>query len=116
MPAVVEHRLGQPLIRVILNEVIQKAQYRVGRQSRASGKLAFKSPNQRGGVHHRFDFALFVWQKEGRQESDFGARQTQFAIPVADQQFIADVSKAHVGEHLAGIGRAGHALHLQWFR
>ncbi len=65
MPAVVEHGLGEPLVGVVLDQVVQEGQHRIGGNRLASRELGFEAADERRGVHLRLQLAFIVWQIEG---------------------------------------------------
>ena len=108
-PAVVEHRLGQPLVGVVLDQLVQERQRRIGGDQAAPGVGLLEALDERRGVGDRLQLAAQVRQVEGRQQRDLGARQIPQGGVVGQHEAVGDAAVAQHGQHLAGVGRSRRA-------
>ncbi len=55
MPAIVEHRLGKPLVAIVLEDTVDEAHHRISRPHPRAGKHVLESTQERGGIGHRLE-------------------------------------------------------------
>ena len=109
VPAVMEHRLGQPLIAVVFQQVVDERHRRIGRNHAAAGELALEQADDRRRIRHRFQCARWARQIECRQQRYFCARQPARRCAVrGEDQPVGDVAVAQHGQHLSRIRRPRH--------
>ena len=73
-PSIVEHRLGQPFVGVVLEQTIEKSDRRIGRDDRSRRKNLLEAPNLEGRVDHRVVRASILARKnEHRDQRDWHA-------------------------------------------
>jgi len=112
IPAVVEHALGQPLVRVVLDQLVEEGRGGVGREDRSPLDGTLEAADQRGRVRDGDEFSRFVRQVEGRQQRDLRGGQLRRIGRVLLDEEIGDPAIPQHRPHLAGVGRAGRADHL----
>ena len=108
-PAIMEHGLGQPLVGIVLDQLVQEGHGRVVRQHAAPFELPLQPPDDRRGIHHRLQLPLVVGQVEGRQQLHLRPRQIGQGLTARGQEAVGDAPVAQHPEHLAGVGRSGRA-------
>ena len=117
VPAVVEHRLGEPFVGIVLEQVVEEADDRIGRQHRAADVLALEPADQRRGVDHRLDHARGIGQVERGQQLHRRRGHRVGRRAVADEKAVGQMAVAQHRQHLAGVGgarRPGQANGIGW--
>ena len=114
MPAVMEHRLGDPLVGKILQQGVDKGQNRIRRQRTASGNFLLQAAKNGRGIGHSHQRTRPVGEIKGRQQFNRRLGHTGLVCCIAHQVAVGNVSVTHERQHLACVGRTGSALERQW--
>ena len=114
-PAEVEHRLGQPLVRIILDQLVEESKDGVGRHHRTVRTLGLEAPDQRSGIRHRLKRAVLARQKKGREQADLRLGKPIRYLTHCPVNAVGNLPVAQKREHLARIGRSGRAHEIDRF-
>ena len=91
-PAVMEHRLGQPLVGVVLQKIVEEGECCVLRHHMAAGIGPFQPADDRRRIHHRVHAACIVGEVKGRQQFHLGPRQVLAQAMGARHQAIGNAA------------------------
>ena len=74
-PAIMEHALGQPLVGVVFENLVEERDHGIRRDGAAAGECLLKATDQRRGIRGRHNLALGIGQVEGRKQGHLGHGQ-----------------------------------------
>ena len=104
-PAIVEHRLGEPFVGVVLDERVEEREHRVGRNHRAPGVRLLQPAGERA----RIDLGdVGTGDHELRQQLDAGARQRAMLGRIEHHPRVRNPPIAQHRAKLPAVRRAGH--------
>jgi hypothetical protein len=113
VPAVVEHRLGEPLVGVVLDEAVAELDHRVGGGEAAAGDHRLEPVDERARIDHRLGVSAVGIGKGDHRDQPHRHRRQVVERRVAQHPGERDAPIAQHGAHLHRIRRAVGAAQLQ---
>jgi hypothetical protein len=113
-PAVVEHRLREPLVAVVLDERVDEGHDRIRRHHLATRHPLLQLAQLEGGVDHGAVCAApLAGEDENGDEGNGNVRGIAVLLRVPDDELEGNAPVAQQGAHLARVGRAGRTDEAQ---
>ena len=113
VPAVVKHRLGQPLVGVVFEQIVDERDHRIAGDDGTWLERLFEASNQRGRVHDRLDLPTLVGQKKRRDQLHLRPRQL-IAAREPLKNAVGNLPIPEKRQHLLGVRRARGSAKKKW--